>query len=237
VTEPEDKARRPRRIIIEVLAIVVIALFISFVLKTFVVQTFYVPTSSMAATLEPNDRVLVPRWTGTASSLKRGDVVVFLDPGGWLPDSSATPTDPVSATLSFLGLLPPPGNHLIKRIIGLPGDTVACCSADGRLTVNGTPLKEPYVTAPATAVDADEYSYSVVVPPGMLWVLGDNRYDSADSAYHYSLHDGHQFVPETDVVGVATVISWPITRWQLINSYPDLFATVGRKVKTVIPQG
>jgi signal peptidase I len=229
--------KRARRAILELLAIVVIALVISFVIKTFVVRSFYIPSASMETTLQPDDRVVVPSWTANASGVHRGDVVIFKDPGGWLPAAPVPPTA-FASSLAFVGLAPPTGSFLIKRVIGLPGDVVDCCGEGGRLTVNGTPIYEPYITVPPGSPNADKYTYSVTVPAGMLWVLGDNRYDSADSAYHYTQKLGAAFVPETDVVGQASVIDWPITRWRSLSSYPEVFARVGKSTTgEVVPEG
>jgi signal peptidase I len=223
--------------VLDFAAIIVAAILISFLIKTFVVQSYFVPSASMQNTLMVNDRVLVPVWTGSATNLKRGDVIVFRDPAGWLGETQPH-SDAVSAVLSFLGFLPPDGSaHLVKRIIGLPGDKVSCCSAQGKVLINDTPITEPYVVGSTSTTDADPFQFTVTVPKGMLWVLGDNRFDSEDSAYRFNAHDTSYFVPESDVVGKATLIDWPFGRWQAINTYPDVFAPIGKPVQTIIPQG
>jgi signal peptidase I len=235
----QPKRARPGRLFLEILAMLFVALLASFLIKSFVVQSFYVPSPSMENTLLVNDRVLVPVWSGSSSHLKRGDVIVFRDPGGWLPETpTSTLSNPLTGIASFIGLLPPDGdNHLVKRIIGLPGDTVSCCSATGSLVVDGTPIDEPYVVRSPTSPDADGFQYTVTVPPGMLWVLGDNRFNSADSAFHFSRNDGDDFVPESDVVGIAGVINWPVNRWRAIDSYPEVFAPIGHSTPAKAPQG
>jgi signal peptidase I len=194
----------------------------------------------MNNTLDAGDRVLVSLLTPGVTPLQRGDVVVFEDPGGWLRPSAAANSGPVDFTnlLAFLGLAAPTDDsHLIKRIIGMPGDTVSCCNANGSVTVNGTPLVEPYVVVPPGQTRADKFTFSVTVPTGSLWVMGDNRYDSADSAYWYSRHDSDYFVPISAVVGRAMVINWPIGRWAYLDDYPSTFGTVSHPQPSIVPQG
>jgi signal peptidase I len=220
------------RFLRDILIIFLAAILISFLIKTFLVQSFYIPSGSMMNTLQINDRILVDRLVPNVTPLKRGDVIVFTDPGGWLageqPAASSAPTNPVAhafgAALTAIGLgTQDSDNHLIKRVIGLPGDKVSCCNAFGQLEVNGVPIKEPYITVPAGGPD-DAFTYSVTVPKGHLWVLGDNRDQSADSAYHYTRNDVPQsFVPISDVEGRAFVITWPIPHWSTLSNYPDVF--------------
>ncbi len=196
----------------EVVVVVGLALILALVVKTFLVQAFYIPSESMETTLLVGDRVLVSKLTPSPFALHRGDVVVFQDPGGWL-DPESEPRDDavrhaVRSTLTFVGLLPQDsGEHLIKRVIGLPGDKVACCDAQGRLTVDGVPVDERYLRqeiAPSTT------RFSATVPAGRLWVMGDNRPFSEDSRYHPDLAGGT--VPVSDVVGRAFGVVWPFTR-------------------------
>jgi signal peptidase I len=216
----------------DLVVIVVVALLASFLIRTFLIQSFYIPSASMEHTLlgEPGhqDRILVDRLVPSVIPLERGDVVVFTDPGGWLAGEGAAPVD-ASPFERVLAALTPFGadsnDHLVKRVIGLPGDHVACCDALGRMTVNGAPLVEPYAVVPAGFTAVSQISFSVVVPPGKLWVMGDNRYNSSDSRYHQdSASKG--FVPISDVTGRAFVISWPISRWSWLSNYPDTFAGV-----------
>ena len=125
--------------------------------------------------------------------------------------------------LSFVGLTAPDSNdHLIKRVIGLPGDTVVCCNDFGQLTVNGVPLEEPYIDLPDGVTKATRDDFEVTVPEGGLWVMGDNRYNSADSTFHRD-DPGGGFVPIDDVVGRALIITWPIDRWTWLDNYPVTF--------------
>ncbi|ROQ36994.1 signal peptidase I [Frondihabitans sp. PhB188] len=229
---------RPRhgalRFVRDIVIILACALLISFVVKTFVVRSFYIPSGSMESTLQIGDRILVNEFVPKVAALNRGDVVVFTDPGGWL-DSDAIPAtapqpaavEAIQSALTAVGLgTHDSDDHLIKRVIGLPGDTVSCCNASGELQVNGVPIKEPYITIAANQTKASPNDFSVTVPPGMLWVMGDNRYDSADSEYHNARKDVSPYVPISDVVGRAFVITWPQKHWSALSDYPDVFDRV-----------
>jgi signal peptidase I len=210
----------------EIVVVLGMALALSLVIKTFLVQAFFIPSQSMQDTLQIGDRVLVSKLTPGPFSLHRGDVVVFKDPGGWLDAQPQQPQSPIrrglTATLTFVGLLPQDsGEHLIKRVIGLPGDTVACCDPQGKVTVNGVPVDELYVRAgnkPSTE------TFSVTIPAGRLWVMGDNRSQSLDSRFHPTLE--HGTVPMKNVVGKAFVIVWPFDRAGGIGVPPTVFARV-----------
>jgi signal peptidase I len=134
----------------ETVLVVGVALALSLLVKTFLVQAFYIPSVSMQHTLEVGDRVVVSKLTPGPFELQRGDVIVFTDPGGWLAPTPPPQDGPVRSALrsalTFVGLLPEDSdNHLIKRLIGLPGDHVVCCDAQGRVSINGTAITEPYV--------------------------------------------------------------------------------------------
>ncbi len=228
-----DKRRRQRSIKIfvrDILIIFLVAVLVSFLIKTFVVRSFYIPSASMENTLQINDRIIVNELEPGLVPISHGDVVVFRDPGGWLPPSIPTNQNPIAAAwdaaLSFVGLSAPDSNdHLIKRVIGLPGDHVTCCNALGQMSVNGVPLKEPYVLLPAGSQAVSGITFDVIVPKGSLWVMGDNRYNSADSRYHMN-DPGKGFVPIDNVVGRAFVISWPVSRWTWLDNYPEVFRGV-----------
>lgn len=210
----------------ETAIIVVSALLLSVLIKTFLVQSFFIPTGSMESTLEVNDRVLVSKLAPGPLDVHRGDIVVFKDPGGWLEPMGEGPggwQGAVSDTLTFVGLLPQDaGEHLIKRVIGLPGDTVECCDAQGRLTVNGVPIDEPYLNEGSRP---SEIEFSVVVPEGSLWVMGDNRQNSRDSRYHQG-DPGGGAIPLDNVVGVAFLTLWPLDRATVLRNPGDTFADV-----------
>jgi signal peptidase I len=239
VETPEQAARRRRRSVKlffrDILFILIAALVISFLIKTFLIRSFYIPSQSMENTLIPNDRVIVSLLTPELMPLKHGDVVVFEDPGGWLSAEPQTPQSSSALTdiLAFIGLAAPDDNdHLIKRVIGLPGDHVSCCDAIGHLTINGVPLDEPYINLPAGVTKADPYNFSVTVPKGDIWVMGDNRNESADSAFHNDKKDDDPFVPIRDVTGQAVVISWPFSRWTFLGNYPVVFQDVPKSSKS-----
>ncbi|MEU7043033.1 signal peptidase I [Streptomyces varsoviensis] len=227
-TAKRAKRKRRRSAVKEVPILIGVALLIAVVLKTFLVQAFVIPTGSMEQTIRIGDRVLVDKltpWFG--STPHRGDVVVFKDPGGWLRDESKPKPDPVvikqvKEGLAAIGLLPSADEQdLIKRVIGVGGDTVKCCDKNGKITVNGTPLDEPYLHPgnPPSKIE-----FSVTVPAGRYFMMGDHRSDSGDSRYH--LQDAHQgTVAEEKVVGRAVVIAWPFSHWSRLSE-SDTFASV-----------
>jgi signal peptidase I len=214
----------------DIVFILLAAIVISFLIKTFFIRSFYIPSASMENTLVVNDRVIVSLLTPGLTPLQRGDVVVFQDPGGWLGSEPqiVPPSTPLNDVLAFIGLAAPTdNNHLIKRVIGLPGDHVKCCNVLGKVTVNGVPLDEPYINLPAGATKSDPYTFSVTVPKGDIWVMGDNRDESADSAYNETQRKNvTPFVPIKDVTGKALLISWPFNRWAFLGSYPTVFQDV-----------
>jgi signal peptidase I len=228
----QRRSRSARLFIRDILLIFLAALVISFLVKTFLIRSFYIPSESMENTLQLNDRIIVNQLVPDLTPVSHGDVIVFRDPGGWLtpkvqPEQNWFVTG-VDSVLAFVGLSAPDSNdHLIKRVIGLPGDTVECCDEFGQLTVNGVSLDEKdYIKLPAGVRQATRDTFEVTVPEGSLWVMGDNRYSSADSAYHRNDEPGHGFVPIENVVGRALVVSWPMNRWQWLDDYPFVFRDV-----------
>ncbi|WP_275462755.1 signal peptidase I [Streptomyces noursei] len=220
------KRRRRRSYLKEIPILIGVALAIALVLKTFLVQAFVIPSGSMEQTIKIGDRVLVDKltpWFGAEPH--RGDVVVFKDPGGWLKgeqNQSTGGSGPINDVLTFIGLLPSANEQdLIKRVVAVGGDSVHCCDTKGRITVNGTPLTEPYVHP---GNPPSELKFTVNVPTGRIFVMGDHRSNSADSRYH--LDEPYRGTVSVDnVVGRAVVIAWPFSHWQFLKE-PDTFADV-----------
>ena len=198
--------------------LIITAMVMAVIVKTFLVQAFYIPSGSMEPTMLVNDRVLVQKVSYWNGDIKRGDIVVFDDPGQWLtPEQSRKPRNFVQSGLEIFGLFPT-GGHLIKRVIGVGGDKVKCCDQQGRVTVNGEPLDEPYLLEEGEAGDLD---FEVEVPKDHLWVMGDNRGNSADSRVHLG-DPGGGFIPDKNVVGKSWVRVWPWSRAGFIG-YPETF--------------
>ena len=232
VPRQEGRRRGAVAFLRDVLVIVLIALVVSFLVKTFLVRSFYIPSASMELTLIEQDRILVDELTPRFGGYERGDVVVFRDPGGWLGPEAAVPSqgpfvDAVEWVLSLVGLAAPDSDdHLIKRIIGLPGDHVVCCNDLGQLMVNGTAIDETgYTQVPEPGAPASALDFDVTVPEGSLWVMGDNRYRSKDSRYNQN-QPGKGFVPVDNVVGRAFIITWPFDRFGTIDFHHDVFGGV-----------
>jgi signal peptidase I len=214
----------------DLLVIFVVAVLVSFLIKTFLIRSFFIPSQSMEETLFVNDRIIVNQLVPDVTPLERGDVIVFRDPGGWLPARTEIEQPPLVAAvdwfLAFVGLAAPDSNdHLVKRLIGLPGDHVVCCNALGQMSVNDVPLDEPYIALPPGDTKASRDDFDIVVPEGSLWVMGDNRNNSKDSRYNGDT-PLKGFVPIDNVVGRAFVVSWPIEHWAWLDNYPQVFEGV-----------
>jgi signal peptidase I len=228
--------RRPRSFWRELPVLVVVALVIALVIKTFVVQAFYIPSSSMEDTLLIGDKVLVNKVVYHFRSIQPGDVIVFNGAGSWDPKAppAAVSSDPVvrayqdtlapvfRAIGGLFGTAPGQTDY-IKRVIGVPGDRVACCNAQGLLTVNGVALHESKYLYPGA--EPSQIRFSIKVPPGRLWVMGDNRLVSDDSRLHTS-DPGHGTIPENMVIGRAFMIVWPTSRWRVVP-IPSTFGQPG----------
>ncbi|MFF0382050.1 signal peptidase I [Streptomyces sp. NPDC004286] len=226
-----DAARRPakqRSFWKELPILVGIALVLALLIKTFLVQAFSIPSDSMQNTLQQGDRVLVDKltpWFG--SKPERGEVVVFHDPAQWLAGEPTPEQNAIQKGLSWIGLMPSAEEKdLIKRVIGVGGDTVECEGA-GPLKVNGKALNEPYVYPGNTPCSVDDQGgqFKVKVPKGYIWVMGDHRQNSRDSRYNQT-DENHGMVPVKDVVGRAIVKAWPVNRWGTLP-IPDTFDQPG----------
>jgi signal peptidase I len=214
----------------ELLFVVVGAIVVSSLLRAFVGQMFIIPSQSMESTLLVGDRVVVQKIT----DFHRGDVVVFKDPADWLGDEPAEDPSTADRVLEFIGIptASSPG-HLIKRVIGMPGDRVVCCDGSGRITVNGEALDESsylYTSPSGEQVDPSDVQFTVVVPRDRIFVMGDHRDLSADSRCHLSdvSTQGRgqtAFVPVSDVVGPAFAIVSPFSRAERLQ-LPSTFTAV-----------
>ena len=224
--------------------LVVVAFGLALLIKTFLVQAFFIPSGSMEQTLAVQDRVLVNKVIYELRDIRRGEIVVFNGEGSFTADPGqivgAEPDNPVQRVLravgGAIGLGAPTEKDFIKRVIGTPGDRVACCT-NGRVTVQppgGQPVElvEPYVyqnasPLPFCAAGSDESACppgaeGVLVPEGRLFVMGDHRCCSSDSRLH--LDDGDNgTVPVDKVIGRAFIVVWPLGHVGLLG-VPDTFA-------------
>ncbi|CAB4535631.1 MAG: signal peptidase I [Actinobacteria bacterium] len=213
---------------IDVLSVVGAALILSLLIKTFLLRSFFIPSGSMLETLQINDRIFVNELVPNVIAPERGDVVVFRDPGGWLGSLEPAKAKPiveqgVEFFLSAFGLIAPDSSqHLVKRIIGKPGDHVVCCSLSEKLTINGVEITEPYLS-PGSKPSTKQFD--VIIPADSYWMMGDNRGNSEDSRFHGDLPN-KGFVNKKFIVGRAFVVSWPQTHWKWLDNYPDVFKSV-----------
>jgi len=242
-------ARSPWALLREMLVLLAVALTIAMLLKTLVVQPFYIPSGSMENTLLVGDKVLVNKMVYHLRPIERGDIVVFDGRGSW--DAPAKPAQTNSSPVTRLydltigrlfgwakNLVGAAPGHVdyIKRVIGLPHDHVVCCNARGQITVNGVPLNERSYLAPGAK--PSQFSFSIVVPPGRLWVMGDNRVYSSDSRLHdcaYSdpetmcaAYDRDGTIPEDKVIGRAFMVVWPLNEMRILG-IPAVFAQAASK--------
>lgn len=202
----------------EVAIVLVCALVLSVLVRTFLVQAFYVPSQSMENTLLPNDRILASKVTTRFAGVNRGEVVVFKDPGGWLPPTQVQVTA-LQRVFEFIGLLPSSsGDDLVKRVIGIAGDHVVCCDEQQRIVLNGVSLDEPFIKPLG---GTNQVQFDIVVPADSMFVMGDNRAESADSRYHLSVNSGA--VPIGNVVGRVVLKVWPLDQFSGVG-IPDVFS-------------
>ena len=211
---------------LDTLITMMVALLIAVLVKTFLIQPFYIPSASMNPTLLNDDKILVSKLTPGVFDLHRGDVIVFEDPDDWIPgDATENPTPRVRLmmALSLVGLAPDPSqDHLVKRLIGMPGDRVVCAAQGAALEVNGVEIEEDYINQ---ATSPCQVPFDITVPSNRVWVMGDNRHASADSAYHHAMGD-EGFIPVDNITGKAEIIFWPSSSWTTLNEGRDAFADV-----------
>ena len=201
--------------------LVILALLVSLFIKSFLVQFFYIPSGSMENTLQIKDRVAVNRVPFIGNDVNRGDVIVFRDPAGWLPEASSLDgnrfTNAIREGLVIVGIIPNPAKqYLVKRVIGVAGDNVV--AKDQVLTINGKPTNEPYIFAGNTPSDTD---FNITVPEGKVWVMGDHRGASGDSRVHQDdVNNG--MVPVEKITGRVIATIWPIKQIGFISSQDPL---------------
>jgi len=223
--EDAGEPRRRRSFWRELPVLIVIALVIALLIKNFVVQAFYIPSPSMEHTLNVGDKVLVNKLVYDFRDIQPGDVIVFNGVGSWDPVPPPVPASsnpllrlydaalrPLFRSVTGLFGTAPGQQDYIKRVIGVPGDKVACCT-NGKITVNGVPLSEKSYLFPGDTPSLTHFS--IVVPPGRLWVMGDHRFVSYDSRGHM-VDPGNGTIPESQVVGRAFMIVWPPSRWRVL---------------------
>lgn len=228
---PPERHSRGRGILTflrDVVVIVVIAAVVSILIKAFVVRSFYIPSASMEDTLMVDDRILVDELTVDWTGYERGDVIVFADPGGWLSGASSEGPGGIAGAVDWLltsiGISASDSEeHLVKRLIGLPGDEVECCNALGQLMINGAGVDElDYLNLPDGSTLASKETFEVVVPPGSVWVMGDNRNRSQDSRYH-NTQPGGGFVPLDKIVGRVVLRTWPLSHFGPLEDRSAVF--------------
>jgi len=205
VTDPGklDVARRPRSLLVELPALVLAAFLIAFTVKSLFVQAFFIPSESMVPTLLIGDRVVVSRVSYRLHEPHRGDVVVFTSPYNTPQKPEALPIHLWKTFTQAFGMSTPPGQDFIKRVIGLPGETVE--GHDGHIYVSGKLLNEPYLPAGVTVGDFPP----VLVPPHHLYLMGDNRAHSSDSRIFGP-------VDESKLIGRAVLRVWPPHRFAFL---------------------
>jgi len=226
----------------ELPVLLVIAVVLALLINTFLVKAFFIPSGSMEQTLHgcpgcSGDRVLVNKVVYRFHDPRPGDIVVFKGPESWAPETAfQQPTNPVAKALravaSTFGVASPGEKDFVKRVIAVGGQTGQCCDEEGRVTVDGRALDEPYVYSTDPKFDEQPFG-PVTVPAGQLWMMGDHRDESADSRAHVNDADKGT-VPVDNVIGKAFVIIWPVDRWATLGT-PSDFGGDGQRAPYTLP--
>jgi len=216
--EPVFRRPSPARL----LGLLLVAALAVIAVRALVVQSFVVPSGSMQPTIDVGQRVLVSRLSYRLGDIRRGDVIVFDGTGVFTPRPAPARNALASLGRAIAGAVGVPldDRDFLKRVIGLPGDRVTCCDADGLITVNGAPLHEPYLAGEVPSLTP----FDVRVPADRLWVMGDHRSDSADSRAHLG-DPGGGMVPTDSVVGRAVAVWWPFPDAGWVGGGSDVYAT------------
>ncbi|HEY0533986.1 MAG TPA: signal peptidase I [Actinoplanes sp.] len=211
--------------------LLVVAFCLAVLIRTFLVQAFYIPSGSMEKTLLIKDRVLVNKVVYDMRDPVRGEIVVFRGTDNWAPEVTEPVSNAFGAKLGrtvgdLVGVSRPGERDFIKRVIGLPGDKVACCDDKGRITVNGVGIDEPYIAdgynsdlnqPPNPSQCTSRRFTTVTIPAGEMFVMGDHRAVSQDARCQGP-------VPIKNIIGRAFVIVWPSSRFTSL-SVPDVWKT------------
>jgi len=217
--------------------LLIVAFCLAVLVRTFLVQAFLIPSGSMEPLLQKGDRILVNKIVYDVRQPERGEVVVFRGTDNWAPETQVDTNIGFFARLGrtvgdLVGVSQPGEKDFIKRVVGLPGDTVACCDVNGKVTVNGTPVDEPYVAdnspldAPANAAECRSRRFDpVTIEQGQMFVMGDHRAISLDARCQGQ-------VPIENVIGRAFVLVWPSSRWTGIE-LPATFSQVPKPLAHV----
>ena len=208
VRRPSRRKRKPLTFWQELPILVTVAVVLAMLIKTFAFQAFVIPSASMESTIMTHDRVITNKFVYDFRDPHRGEVVVFARTGSW-PDEGLNekPPNAIGKALQFIGLMPA-GTDFIKRVVGLPGDVVKCCDATDHILVNGKPLEETAYTQGSNTKSSQRLHFTTVtVPPGRLFVMGDNRENSQDARVYGT-------IPIDSVVGRAAFVMWPVSHWK-----------------------
>ncbi|MBW6437903.1 signal peptidase I [Actinoplanes hulinensis] len=209
--------------------LLIVAFCLAVLIRTFLVQAFYIPSGSMENTLAIQDRVLVNKVVYDMRDPLRGEIVVFRGTDDWAPEVTEPVSNAFMAKLGrtigdLVGVSRPGERDFIKRVIGLPGDKVACCDEQGRITVNGVGIDEAYIaegfnsdlSQPPIAGQCTSRRFAeVTVPAGEMFVMGDHRSVSQDARCQGT-------VPIENIIGRAFVVVWPSDRFTSLN-VPDVW--------------